>query len=242
MKYRSIFISDVHLGIKYSRVEELLKFLKANECDNLYLVGDIVDGWALKRRWYWDNNCNLLIQKILRKARHGTKVVYLTGNHDEFLRFFERPIEFGNIEVTDEVVHVLSNGDTYLVIHGDKFDGLLNNMDWISHFGSWVYDGILWLSAKLNTWRRKLGMQYWSLSHVVKFKVKEAVKYMTNFEVALAAEAKRKGVKGVICGHVHHACFKMIDGIEYYNCGSWLEHCNVIVEHMDGRLEIINIA
>jgi UDP-2,3-diacylglucosamine pyrophosphatase LpxH len=242
MKYRAIFLSDVHLGIKYSRVDELLKFLKENECDTLYLVGDIIDGWALKRKWYWDAKSNLLIQKILRKARHGTRIVYITGNHDEFLRFFDRPMTFGNIEIEEEVVHTTANGKTYLVIHGDKFDGLLNKMDWISHIGSFLYDGVLWMSDKLSKLRRKMGMQYWSLSHVIKFKVKEAVKFMNGFETALSNEARRKQMDGVICGHIHHACFKMIDGIEYYNCGSWLEHCNVVVEHMDGRMEIINIA
>jgi UDP-2,3-diacylglucosamine pyrophosphatase LpxH len=240
--YRSIFISDLHLGIKYSRVEELIKFLKENDCDTLYLVGDIIDGWALKRRWFWDNRHNLFIQKLLRKARKGTKVIYISGNHDEFLRFFEGPVVLGNIEIHNEVIHKTADGKSYLIIHGDKFDGLLNNMDWISHFGSAIYDWVLWLSDKINVWRRKFGMRYWSLSQVVKFSVKKAVKYMTNFEHALAFEAKTKGVYGVICGHVHHACHKNIDGIQYYNCGSWLEHCNVIVEHNDGRLEIINIA
>lgn len=242
MKYRTIFISDIHLGIKYSRVEELLKFLKENECETLYLVGDVIDGWALKRKWYWDNNANLLVQKILRKSRHGTKVVYLSGNHDEFLRFIDRPFSFGNIEVQEEVIHTTATGAKYLVIHGDKFDGMLNKIKWISHLGSFFYDVILWLNVVVNKWRRKMGMQYWSLSHVIKQKVKEAVKFINHFETLLSAEAKRKNVDGVVCGHIHNACFKNIDGIEYYNCGSWLEQCNAVVEHMDGKMQIIKVA
>ena len=242
MKYRTIFISDIHLGIKYSRVEELLKFLKENECETLYLVGDVIDGWALKRKWYWDNNANLLVQKILRKSRHGTKVVYLSGNHDEFLRFIDRPFSFGNIEVQEEVIHTTATGAKYLVIHGDKFDGMLNKIKWISHLGSFFYDVILWLNVVVNKWRRKMGMQYWSLSHVIKQKVKEAVKFINHFETLLSAEAKRKNVDGVVCGHIHNACFKNIDGIEYYNCGSWMEQCNAVVEHMDGKMQIIKVA
>jgi UDP-2,3-diacylglucosamine pyrophosphatase LpxH len=241
MKYRTIWVSDVHLGVKYSRVEELLTFLKENECDTLYLVGDIIDGWALKRKWYWDENANLLIQKLLRKARHGTRVVYLSGNHDEFLRFFERPLAFGNIEIQDDVIHTAADGMKYLVIHGDKFDGVLNNMDWISHMGAFLYDGILWLSDKIAAFRRKMGKDYWSLAHVVKTKAKQAVKFMTNFEVALIEEAKRRGCNGVVAGHIHCACHKTIDNIEYYNCGSFLEHCHAVVEHEDGRMEILQI-
>lgn len=242
MNYRTIWVSDIHLGIKYSRVEELLKFLKENECEILYLVGDVIDGWALKRKWYWDNNANLLVQKILRKSRHGTRVVYLSGNHDEFLRFIERPFSFGNIEVQEEVIHTTAKGVKYLVIHGDKFDGMLNKIKWISHLGSFFYDVILWLNVVVNKWRRKMGMQYWSLSHVIKQKVKEAVKFINHFETLLSTEAKRKNVDGVVCGHIHNACFKNIDGIEYYNCGSWLEQCNAVVEHMDGKMEIIKVA
>jgi UDP-2,3-diacylglucosamine pyrophosphatase LpxH len=242
MKYRSIFISDLHLGIKYSRVEELLKFLKENECDTLYLVGDIIDGWSLKRKWYWDNNCNLLIQKLLKKARHGTKLIYITGNHDEFLRFFEIPLTFGDIRISNEEIHTTVCGDKYLIIHGDKFDGILNNMSWVSHLGSFLYDIVLWCSDKLIRIRHRMGLSYWSLSHTIKYRVKEAVKYMTNFEIALATEARRRGVKGVVCGHIHHACYKDIDGIQYYNCGSWLEHCNVVVEHTNGKMEVLNIA
>ena len=242
MKYRSIFVSDLHLGIKYSRVEELLKFLKENECETLYLVGDIIDGWALKHKWYWDNNANLLIQKILRKARHGTKVVYLSGNHDEFLRFFDRPIEFGPIQIIDEIIHTTADGHKYLVIHGDKFDGVLTKMAWVSHVGAFLYDFVLWTSDKISSIRRRIGMEYWSLSHVVKFKVKSAVKFMTKFEDTLAYEAKRQKVDGVVCGHIHHACHKTIDGVEYYNCGSWLEHCDLVVEQMDGKMEVVHVA
>ena len=242
MKYKTIFISDVHIGLKYSRVDELLKFLKENECDTLYLVGDVIDGWALKRKWFWDDNANLFIQKLLRKARHGTRIIYITGNHDEFLRFFERPLKFGNIEIQDEVIHTSVDGKTYLVVHGDKFDGILSKMDWISHVGSWLYDVVLWTGGRISTIRRRMGLSYWSLAHVVKIKVKKAVKFMTKFEVALAREANRHNTTGVICGHIHQADHKLIDGIEYYNCGSWLEHCNAIVEHEDGRLEIIRVA
>ena len=242
MYYRTIWVSDVHIGLKYSRVDELLKFLKENECETLYLVGDIIDGWALKHKWYWDNNANLLVQKILRKARHGTKVVYISGNHDEFLRLFDGPIDFGPIEIRDEVIHTTADGHKYLIIHGDKFDGVLTKMAWISHVGAFLYDFILWTSDKISWIRRKLGWSYWSLSHVVKFKVKEAVQFMNKFETTLSNEAKRQKTDGVVSGHIHNACHKTIDGIEYYNCGSWLEHCNLVVEHADGKMEVINVA
>ncbi len=240
--YRSIFISDVHLGVKYSRVDELLKFLKDNECETLYLVGDIIDGWALSRKWFWSNDYNVLIQKILKKSRKGTKIVYITGNHDEFLRNFDIPLVLGDIFITDEVIHTTADGKKYLVVHGDKFDGILGSMTWISHIGSFLYDIVLWGSDKLTIIRRKFGMSYWSLSHTVKYKVKEAVKFMNNFETVLADEATRQEVRGVICGHIHHACHKEINGIQYYNCGSWLEHCNVVIEHENGRLEVLTIA
>ena len=149
---------------------------------------------------------------------------------------------FGNIEITEDVIHTTAKGVPYLVIHGDKFDGLLNKMDWISHVGSFLYDGILWLSDKISYIRRKMGKEYWSLAHEVKSKAKQAVKFMTSFENILAKEARRHNVTGVICGHIHHACHKTIDGVDYYNCGSWLEHCTAVVEHEDGRMEVLRIA
>jgi UDP-2,3-diacylglucosamine pyrophosphatase LpxH len=239
--YRSIFISDVHLGSKYSQVDKLIEFLKNNECDTLYLVGDIIDAWALKRKWFWDNNHNLLIQKILRKSRKHTRIIYLTGNHDDFLRNFEGGLTIGDIEVCDELVYTTLKGKKYLVIHGDKFDGFLNSIAWLSHIGSMLYDVVLYINDKINWFRRKFKWQPWSLAQMVKTRTKEAVKFMTKYEDLLVNEARHQKVDGVICGHIHRACHKSIDGIEYYNCGSWIENCNAVVETVDGDLKLLNI-
>ena len=241
MKYRSIFISDVHIGVKYSRVNELIHFLKENDCDTLYLVGDIFDGWALERRWYWHDDYNLFIQKILRKSRKGTKIVYVAGNHDEFFRKFGNTLDLGNIEITNQIIHHSPNGKTYLVIHGDKFDGLLYSNDFISKFGSFMYDVILAINSIFNKIRHKLGMDYWSLSHYIKQNTKEAVKYCVKYENNVVAAAVYEEVDGVICGHSHYPCQKMIKGIEYHNTGCWIELATAIVEHEDGKLELIDI-
>jgi UDP-2,3-diacylglucosamine pyrophosphatase LpxH len=241
MKYRSIFISDVHLGLQYSRVKELIDFLKQNECDTLYLVGDIVDGWALRRKWYWNNDYNLLIQKILRKSRKGTRIVYIPGNHDEFFREFGNAFNLGNIEMVDRVIHISPNGKKYLVVHGDIFDGILNSMSFISKLGSFIYDIILYMNAVFNKIRRSMGMEYWSLSHYIKVNTKEAVKYCVKYEKAMVSAAIHEKVDGVICGHVHYPCQKIINGIEYHNTGCWIELATAIVEHEDGKLELIDL-
>lgn len=239
--YRSIFISDVHLGTRHARVEKLIEFLKENECDTLYLVGDFVDGWALKRKWFWDRHHNLLIQKLLKRVRKGRRLVYAAGNHDEFLRDYLSVEDFGGIEVVDEIVHTTAKGKRYLVIHGDKFDGVLNSFSFISKFGSWLYDVILDLNLFYNNIRKRFGNGYWSLSHFIKSNTKEAVKYCFKFEEALVFEAKRKGVDGVICGHIHNPAQKIIEGVEYHNCGCWVEMATAIVETDDGELKLLEI-
>jgi UDP-2,3-diacylglucosamine pyrophosphatase LpxH len=241
MKYKSIFISDVHVGLKYARVKELIHFLKENECDTLYLVGDIIDGWALGRRWFWNDDYNLLIQKILRKSRKGTRVFYIPGNHDEFFRKFGDTLDFGNIEIVNHVIHTSPNGKRYLIIHGDQFDGLLNSMSFISKLGSFMYDVILSMNSLFNKIRRKIGMNYWSLSHFIKTNTKEAVKYCVNFEKSLVSAAIHHKTDGVICGHIHFPCQKIIGGIEYHNTGCWIELATAIVEHEDGRLELLDL-
>lgn len=227
--------------MKYARVKELLDFLRDNECDNLYLVGDIIDGWSLSSKWYWNADYNLLIQKILRKSRKGTNVVYLTGNHDEFLRNFGDTLDMGNIKIVDKTIHISPNGKKYLVIHGDVFDGLLSSMKFISKLGNFLYDVILWFNSWFNKFRQKCGMDYWSLSHYIKVNTKEAVKFCFKFEKALVEAAKHNNADGVICGHIHYPCQKMIDGIEYHNTGCWIELATAIVEHEDGKLELIDL-
>jgi UDP-2,3-diacylglucosamine pyrophosphatase LpxH len=229
------------MGSKYSRIKELLDFLKDNECETLYLVGDIIDGWSLGRRWYWNDDYNLFIQKLLRRSRKGTKIIYLPGNHDEFLRKFGDSLNLGNIEIKNEVIHISPNGKKYLVIHGDVFDGILSSMKFISYIGSFIYDVIIEMNSILNKIRSWFGKDYWSLSHYLKVNTKEAVKFCVKFEKALVTIAKSKGADGVICGHVHFPCQKTIDGIEYHNTGCWIELATAIVEHYDGKLELIDL-
>jgi UDP-2,3-diacylglucosamine pyrophosphatase LpxH len=239
--YRSIFISDLHLGTRGCKAEFLLDFLKYNEADNIYLVGDIIDCWRLRKAWYWAQSHNDVVQKLLRKARKGTRVVYVPGNHDEPLRDYDG-MTFGEVAVVNEIVHVTADGKRYLVVHGDAFDGVIKYAKWLAYLGDTAYHCVLTLNHWYNHIRVKLGLQYWSLSAYLKTQVKDAVKFISDFEDAMAAEARRQGLDGVICGHIHKAESRMIDGIHYINDGDWVESCTALVEHMDGRLEIVEWA
>ena len=238
-RFRSIWISDTHLGTRGCKVDFLLDFLRHNESDYLYLVGDIVDGWSLKRTWYWTQQHNDVIQKILRKARKGTRVVYIPGNHDEFAREYV-DLLFGGIVVASRTVHETADGRRLLVMHGDEFDGVVACHKWLAVLGSRSYDFALALNHWFNQIRRKLGYPYWSLSAYLKHKVKNAVQFIHDFERALSTEAARCKVDGIVCGHIHKAEIREIEGILYCNDGDWVESCTALAETADGRLEIVH--
>ena len=238
LRFRTIFISDVHLGTAGCQAGLLLDFLRHTESKRLYLVGDIVDGWQLKRRWFWPRAHNDVVQKLLRKARKGTEVVYILGNHDEFGRHFA-PMSFGGVDVRFDDVHVTADGRRLLVTHGDLFDGVVQCAKWLAFVGDRAYLATLHLNRWLNAVRARLGFPYWSLSQYLKQRVKNAVSYITDFEVALAGEAKRRGVDGVVCGHIHKAEIRPIGGVLYCNSGDWVESLTALVEHEDGRLAIL---
>jgi UDP-2,3-diacylglucosamine pyrophosphatase LpxH len=239
LRFRTIFISDIHLGTSSSQAERLLDFLRHTESRELYLVGDIIDGWQLKRRWFWHQSHNDVIQKVLRKARKGTRVTYIAGNHDEAMRHF-LGLAFGGIDIRDEAVHVTADGKRLLVIHGDLFDAVVQGAKWLAHAGDQAY----MLSLRLNRWfnrvRARFGLPYWSLAQFLKHRVKNAVSYITDFEEALAHEARRRGMDGVVCGHIHKAEIRDVDGILYCNDGDWVESLTALVEHESGQLEIID--
>ena len=240
-RHRTIWLSDIHLGTRGCKAEILLDFLRHNESDTLYLVGDIVDGWRLKRSWFWAQSHNDVVQKVLRKARKGTRVVYVPGNHDEALRDFTGH-HFGGVEVVDEAIHETADGRRFLVIHGDAFDGVVRYAKWLALLGDWTYNALLGANHWLNLARRRLGYPYWSLSAFLKHKVKNAVEYISNFEDAIADEARRRGVDGVVCGHIHHAEIRGVGGILYCNDGDWVESCTALVEAGDGTLRILHWA
>ncbi|CAI8195080.1 MAG: UDP-2,3-diacylglucosamine hydrolase [Alphaproteobacteria bacterium] len=236
--YKTIFISDIHLGSKACQAELLLDFLKHNDSEKLYLVGDIVDGWRLKRKWYWPQSHNDVVQKILRKARKGTEIIYVPGNHDEGLRRYIGT-HFGGIEVRPTDIYEAVNGDKYLVLHGDSFDNVMLYARWLAYVGDHAYDLVLRLNTVFNGLRRLMGLRYWSLSSYLKIKVKNAVQFISEFERVLANEAQKAGVQGVICGHIHHAEMKQYGDVIYMNDGDWVESCTALVEHFDGTWEIV---
>jgi len=238
-RYRSIFISDIHLGTRGCRSDFLVDFLKRVECERLYLVGDIVDGWRLRKSWYWDADHDEVIRLVLRMARHGTDVVYIPGNHDELFRDW-LGLEVAGVRLVREAVHAAADGRRFLVIHGDEFDGVIRYAKVLAHLGDWAYDWALVLNRWFNAARRRLGYPYWSLSQWLKRQVKEAVKAIDRFETALANEAKRRGMDGVICGHIHHAEMRDVHGVRYMNDGDWVESCTALVEHADGRFELVD--
>jgi len=239
LRVRTVWISDLHLGTPGCQAHALLQFLKHVECERLYLVGDIIDGWQLRRSWYWPQAHNDVVQKLLRKARKGTRVIYVPGNHDEFARRYVDQ-HFGGVEVMEDVVHVTADGRRLWVTHGDLFDGVVQCAKWLAHVGDRLYGLTLRLNRHLNSLRARMGLPYWSLSRYLKFKVKRAVSYVSDFEQAVAREARRRGVDGVVCGHIHHAEMRMIDGVLYCNDGDWVESLTALVEHADGRLAIVN--
>jgi UDP-2,3-diacylglucosamine pyrophosphatase LpxH len=239
LRFRTIFISDVHLGTSGCQAKRLLEFLKATESDKLYLVGDIVDGWQLKRRWYWHQTHNDVVQLVMKKAKKGTKVIFVPGNHDEVVRQFIG-LNFGGIKIRDEHVHTTANGKRMLVLHGDRFDGVIACAKWLAYVGDSLYTMILKFNQIFNVWRARVGLPYWSLSQYLKLKVKNAVSYITSFEDALAAEARKQNLDGVICGHIHKAEIRDIDGILYCNDGDWVESLTALVEDEVGELHLVD--
>ncbi|MEW8231558.1 MAG: UDP-2,3-diacylglucosamine diphosphatase [Candidatus Thiodiazotropha endolucinida] len=238
LHYKSLFISDTHLGLRASRTEYLLDFLKHTDSDNLYLVGDIIDFWKMRSGWYWPAINNEIIQQIIAKAKRGTRVVYVPGNHDELLRDYLN-FHLSGIEIRKEVIHTTQDNRRFLILHGDEFDGVVLNNKWLAHLGSDAYDLLLWLNRWFNVARRRLGFGYWSLSAYLKNQVKEAVKYIGNFEQAVIHTVHERNLDGVICGHIHHAVISDIAGLTYANCGDWVESCTALAEEPDGSLKLI---
>jgi UDP-2,3-diacylglucosamine pyrophosphatase LpxH len=238
LRTRSIFISDVHLGFKGCQAQYLLDFLRRVECDTVYLVGDIIDLWALSRSFYWPQAHNDVIRTILGKAKHGTRVVYVPGNHDRIFRDHDGLV-MGNVEIQREAVHETADGRRFLVLHGDEFDSIVRASPWLESLGSHAYSMALTANRYVNAVRQRLGYPYWSLAAFMKHKVKNAVQYIKGFEKALAAAARERGLDGVICGHIHRAEITEIDGITYCNDGDWVESCTALVEDFSGRLSLL---
>ncbi len=237
-QHRTLFLSDIHLGTPGCKAELLLDFLRNNDAETIYLVGDIIDGWRLKRSWYWSAAHNAVVQELLRKARKGATVIYVPGNHDEALRDYTG-LNFGGVDVINETIHETADGRRFLVIHGDQFDGVVKYAKWLAHLGDRAYELALRLNNVLHDIRRALGLSYWSLSSWLKHKVKNAVEFISSYEVALAREARTRGVDGVICGHIHHAEMREIEGVLYCNDGDWVESCTALAEDKSGTLTII---
>lgn len=239
MRYRAVWISDIHLGSKHAQVGKLLSFLRDLECERLYIVGDFIDGWLLRRKWYWNDEYNVLIQKLLRKQRKDTRVTFIFGNHDEFLEKY-LGISFGSVRLVERAVHVGLDGKKYLVLHGHQFDGLTQHNRLLDRIGSVLYDHILNLNTLLNRIRRRFGFGYWSFASFLKQQTKAALKYINNFEVSLIQCARKAGMAGVICGHIHRPEIRTSEGVIYMNCGDWVENCSALVEHLDGRFSLID--
>jgi UDP-2,3-diacylglucosamine pyrophosphatase LpxH len=238
--YTSIFISDIHLGARGCQADAVCSFLKLNTCDNLFLVGDIVDGWQLSRRWWFPQSHANVIRRILTAAKRGTAVHYILGNHDEALRrFLQFDISVGNISISDHIAYTSVSGDRLLVVHGDCFDVLMHDKRWLMHAGDVAYNAAIWANIHFNTVRRWFNLEYWSLSNWLKQSTKQAIAFITRFEQQLADHCKSEGYDGIICGHIHVAAIKQIDGIDYMNCGDWVESCTALVEHTDGQFQIV---
>jgi UDP-2,3-diacylglucosamine pyrophosphatase LpxH len=242
LAFRTVWISDAHLGTPGCNAELLLDFLKSIDCEMLYLVGDIVDGWQLKKKgWYWPPRHNDIVRCVLKMAKHGTRVIYVPGNHDEAFRDFTG-LNFGGIELVAEAVHVTADGRRLLILHGDEFDGVMLYARWLAFLGDSAYTLLLKANAGLNRVRRLLGKPYWSLSKHLKKRVKNAVSFISDFEQVVAHAAYERGADGVVCGHIHCAEVRQLGEVTYYNDGDWVESCTALVEHADGRMEILDWA
>ncbi|CAN5554019.1 UDP-2,3-diacylglucosamine diphosphatase [soil metagenome] len=239
LRVRTVWISDLHLGTPGCNAHALLDFLKNMECTTLFLVGDIIDGWQLRRSWHWPQAHNDVVQKLLRIARKGTRVIFVPGNHDEFARRYAGH-SFGGIEVANDWVHLTADGRRLWITHGDLFDGVVQCAKWLAYAGDSLYNVTLVVNRHLNNLRARMGLPYWSLSKYLKARVKRAVTYLCAFEEAVAREARRRGVDGVVCGHIHHAEIRDIGGVTYCNDGDWVESLTALVEHEDGLLEIVD--
>jgi UDP-2,3-diacylglucosamine pyrophosphatase LpxH len=236
--YRAVFISDVHLGFAGCSADYLLDFLRSTTCDYLYLVGDIIDVWQMKKRLYWPQAHNDVIRTILGKAKHGTQVIYVPGNHDELLRDFDG-MHLGNLRIENRCIHTTRHGQRFLVMHGDEFDAVVRSSRLLALIGSRLYQLLIRVSTALSYVRRRLGFSYWSLAAELKHKVKRAVNYISNFETALAHAAHQHQVQGLVSGHIHRAEITTINDIIYCNCGDWVESCTALVERQDGALELL---
>ncbi len=236
--YSSIFLSDIHLGTKSCQADLLIDFLKAHDCERLYLVGDIIDGWSLRSNLYWPQSHNNVLRRILTLAKRGTKVIFVTGNHDEFLRKYSDMV-FGNLELVDESVHTAEDGRSYLVVHGDQYDVVTMYHRWLAFLGGHGYALLLKLNRYVNWARRRFNLRPWSLSAFVKHKVKRAVNFISEFEKAISNDCQKRGHDGVICGHIHHAEITQFDGTIYMNCGDWVESCTALVEDNSGKFKIV---
>lgn len=238
-KFRTIWISDVHLGTRGCAADLLIDFLDTTDSETMYLVGDIIDGWRLKKKFYWPAAHNDIVWRIMKRAKRGTKVVYVPGNHDEMFRQFSG-MNFGGVEIKRQAVHTTADGRRLLIVHGDEFDAIMLSHRWLAFLGDQAYGALMRCNHAVNKVRSWLGKPYWSLSKTAKQKVKNAVEFISRFEHAVAHEAAARGVDGVVCGHIHHAEFRELSGVEYYNDGDWVEGCTALVEHSDGRMEVLH--
>ena len=238
-KYRTIWISDVHLGTKGCNAELLIDFLDNVDSETMYLVGDIIDGWRLKKKFYWPDTHNDIVWRIMKRAKRGTRVVYIPGNHDEMFRQFTG-LNFGGVEIRRAAFHDTADGRRLMVLHGDEFDTIMLAHRWLAFVGDALYHLMMGLNNRVNAVRRRLGLPYWSLSKMAKHKVKNAVEFISHYEEVVARAAAERGVDGVVCGHIHTAEHRMFNGVEYWNDGDWVEGCNALVEHADGRMEILH--
>ena len=240
-RYRTIWISDIHLGTRGCNARLLIDFLDHVDSDRLYLVGDIIDGWRMKKRFYWPASHNDVVWRVLKRAKRGTRIVYIPGNHDEMFRQFTG-LNFGGVEIRRKAIHDTADGRKLLVLHGDEFDTIMLAHRWLAVVGDAAYVALMKVNTAVNAVRRRMGLPYWSLSKVAKHKVKNAVEFISRFEEVVAHEAGVRGVDGVVCGHIHTAEIREIGGVHYYNDGDWVEGCTALVEHFDGRMEVLHWA